>query len=452
MANKQSQIRENDLVIRPIPAQAGFLMSRARYPAFVGAWGTGKSMTGIGKAVALSEGHPENLGMVFRKEFTDLKDSTIKDFEKYTGMAVGSSRDVKFPNGSMIMFRHLEELNNIQNVNLGWFWIEQAEEIDTDEPFFTLFGRLRRKGVPHQGFITANTKGHNWIYRLWKSGDLDGGELFEAKTADNAHNLPPEFIESLEILKTKKPKIYARFVESSWDDADTVDQIILPEWVRKCAPKEWEPRPPHRRAVSIDVGRFGDDRTAFYALEGGAGDEVNVLGKEVHQKRNTMEVVGLALRFAKRHKDISSFAVDEIGVGGGVVDRLKELGKQVIPVNSSKRSARPDDFYNVRAEFYSRGADLMEAGKVSLMGDDDDLKEELTWARYKVVKSNGAYQVESKDDIKKRYGRSPDLADSFLMGLWALPMAEMTTKEDRYLRAQKRRLGGESGGFSPMAV
>lgn len=150
---KAANLNPNDKVFNLIPSQAGFLRSEARYPAYVGSWATGKSLTGIGKAMALSEEFPGNLGIVFRKEFTDLRDSTIKDFESYTGMKVGASRDVELANGSQIMFRHIEELNNIQNVNLGWFWIEQAEELETDEQFFTLFGRLRRKDARHCGFV-----------------------------------------------------------------------------------------------------------------------------------------------------------------------------------------------------------------------------------------------------------------------------------------------------------
>jgi phage terminase large subunit len=424
----------NDRVFNLIAPQAAFLKSESRYPAYVASWATGKSLTGIGKVMALSEEFPHNLGIVFRKEFTDLRDSTIKDFEKYTGLKVASGREVELSNGSQIMFRHIEELNNIQNVNLGWFWIEQAEELLTDEQFFTLFGRLRRKDCRHCGLITANTNGHNWIYKLWKLRNLEGGELFEAKTEDNAKNLPVEFLQSLEVLKTKKPKLYNRFVLNSWDESDTIDIIISPEWVNAAAGRDINVGHPIRRVVSIDVARYGDDKTIFYALENN-----RVLGKEEHEKRSTMEVVGLAQLFAKKHGDIQAYAVDEIGVGAGVADRLQELGKKVIFVNSSKKSRFPERYYNIRAEVYSMGADQFEAGKVEIQVDDSDLIEQLCWAKYKTIKSNGIYQVEAKEDIKERYGRSPDNADCFLNGLWALGQtATIAVKSDRYARKDVR--------------
>lgn len=447
MSSAAIQIQETDKVFRLTLPQAGFIRTKARYPAYVAGWGTGKTTAGIGRAMYLSEMNPGNLGLIGRKEFVDLKDSTVKDFQDYTGFKVDSSREVKLPNGSIIMFRHLEEIANIQNINLGWFWIEQAEEFETDDIFFKLFGRLRRKGVPCSGFITANTNGHNWIYKLWKArglvevvrkimmenpslfGSLTDPEqvvrLYEATTHDNAHLLSSEFIASLAIIKEKKPKIYNRFVMNSWDEADTVDNIIQPAWVEAAAKRPIvEKAHPVKSVVSIDVARYGDDKTVFYGIVNN-----EAVGREEHEKKSTMEVVGLAVKFAKKHA-IRSFAVDEIGVGAGVADRLKELGGNVVFVNSSKESSEPNDYYNLRAEIYSKGADLFEMGRVKIQPDDEDLKEQLSWAKYKTIKSNGIYQVEAKEDIKKRYGRSPDNADCFLNGLWALKRLNVSSPPD----------------------
>jgi len=425
---------ENVTRFNLIHTQALFLESKVRHPAFVGGWGTGKTAMGIMKSMRLSEGYKDNLGIIFRREYTDLRDSTIVDFQTYTGMKVNSNREVVLDNGSIIKFRHLEELNNIQNINLGWFMIEQAEELDSEEPFFKLWGRLRRKGYPHCGMVIANTNGHNWIYRNWKLHSLVNGELFEATTHDNAHNLDPAYVQSLEILKEKKPSVYRRFVLNSWDDSDTRDIIISPRWVEIARARELNIQPPIRKVVTIDVARYGDDKTVFYALEMGMREEVNTLGKEQWDKKSTMETVGLATIFARKHGEITTFAVDEIGVGSGVVDRLNELGFKVIPINSSKKSTIPGEFYNIRAEMYQRGSDRFEAGKVQLLPEDEELHEELCWAKYKTVRSSGVYQVEAKDDIKKRFGRSPDSADAFLAGMWALPRVEVASKRDRYYR------------------
>lgn len=420
-------LQEGDRVFNLIVPQSRFILSKKRYPAYVAAWGTGKTTAGIGRLMRLAE-YPNNLILVGRKEFTDLKDSTIKDFEDYTGLKVNSQREVVLSNGTVIMFRHLEELHNIQNINLGAFWIEQAEELETDGIFFKLHGRLRRNVEERSGFITANTNGHNWIYKLWKAQHDDADyDLYEATSFDAAAHLPADTLESWKKLEAKAPKVYARFVMNSWDEADTQDIIIQPEWVRAAMKRELNVTYPLRKIASVDVSRYGDDKTVIYGIENNVQ-----IGKETWEKKNTMETVGRSVLFAKKH-GIEAFAVDEIGVGSGVADRLAEMGYQVIFVNASERAAGAG-YYNRRAEIHQKGAELFQEGLVQIDPTDLDLAEQLSWAKYKTIKSNGAYQVEAKDDIKARYGRSPDESDAFLNGLWALPQVKIVEKRDKYAR------------------
>jgi hypothetical protein len=442
----QSQILESDKVFHTTPVQDGFMFSEAKHPAFVASWGTGKSFTAIQRGLILSEESPGNLGVIFRRQFTDLRDSTLKDFELYTGIKINSDRSVTLANGSTILFRHLEEMHGtMQNMNLGWFWIEQAEELETDTQFFVLHGRLRRNVKRRSGFITANTNGKNWIHRLWKAnkGSDPDYPLFEANSLDSAHYLPADTIADWKKLETKAPKMFHRFVMNSWEESDTTDVIIQPEWIRAACSRSLNIIPPFRRVVSIDVSRYGDDKTVCYALENNVWK-----GVKEWEKKSTMETVGRAVLFAKEH-DCESFAVDEIGVGGGVADRLEELEYDVVRVNASEKDPNLP-YYNRRAEIHLYAADLLENGQVQLSDTDHDLNEQLSWAKYRTIKSNGVYQVEAKEDIKERYGRSPDNADAFMNGLWALPRvdAKRVIKRDKYERAFERMRQPVGSGMS----
>ena len=206
--------------IKLLPKQAKFLRSKARFPALIAGWGYGKTLCLILKGVKDSMDYADNLGLIVRKEFTDLRDSTMRDFELNTGLKIKADKDVIVVNSdtgakSTIMFRHGRELDVLQNVNLGWAIIEQAEEFDTDEQFQMLRGRLRREGVPHWLGIIANTKGHNWIWKLWKSQKREDYELYEAITFENPH-LPEDFIKDLKKMEIEAPRKYARFVMNSW--------------------------------------------------------------------------------------------------------------------------------------------------------------------------------------------------------------------------------------------
>jgi len=236
------------------PFQEKFVLSEAMFPAMVSAWGTGKTLCGISKIVMACEKHPNNLALICRKAFTDLRDSTIKDFETYTGKRVNSDGDVKFSNGSKLMFRHAEQLAKLQNINLGAAMIEQAEEFDDDSQWQMLQGRMRRKGCgTQQLFVIANTNGNNWIKQLWKDNPVEwvehhrtkekmkAYELHEATTWDNADNLPDTFLTRLKVLERTKPQVYDQFVMNSWkitsgkiyqmwnEDYHVIPKIKLPE-------------------------------------------------------------------------------------------------------------------------------------------------------------------------------------------------------------------------------
>jgi hypothetical protein len=386
-----------------------FFASTARYPAMISAWGTGKSMTAILKAMDLSIRYPGNLGLVVRQDFTDLRDSTIKDFEKYTGIPVPTNKDVKLSNGSQIMFRHGSELKKLQNINLGWFFIEQAEEFESDEQFQLLRGRLRREGVPHQGFVIANACGHNWLWRMWKQNPTEDFELTEATTFDNPH-LPEEFVKDLARMKEQSPSHYRRFVLNSHEDVDTADKCIPYQLLIDAVGRK--PTPFHQtiRVVACDPAEFGNDLTVIYGMEGG-----QIIEQEVYGKKEPMETAGRVYRMA-RNIGADVIGVDEIGIGAGVRSRLTELGANVIGINAASVSNIPEQYKNLKAELWMTACQMFKDQLVT-MPDDERLLEDLAAPSYK-INSKGQVEIEKKDDTKKRLGRSPDMGDAFVMGLW----------------------------------
>jgi len=226
--------------------QAPFYTSKAKFPGCVMGWGTGKTMLGILKGLLLSQVYPNNYGLIVRKRYVDLRDSTLKDFERYTGLRVNKSdKEVTIPGTkSTIIFRHGDELDSLQNVNLGWFMIEQAEEFDNADGFDQLRGRLRRDlevdnkfmGGPRYGeyvewlkdnpwlggWIIANANGHNWCWRRWVQG-IPGAEQYEgftASTFDNHANLPDSFLKDLKALERDNPKKYRRYVMNSQEEQE----------------------------------------------------------------------------------------------------------------------------------------------------------------------------------------------------------------------------------------
>lgn len=220
------------------PYQWDFVTSRDRFPGLVAGWGTGKTLCLIMRAVKLSQAYSDNLGLIVRKVYKDLADSTIKDFELYTGLKVPSTtRDVVVPGSkSRIMFRHLEELTSgptktlIQNVNLGWFAIEQAEEFDTSEQFEMLRGRLRRVLNPYLPYF-------------------DGIKQRNALLAGSSSCV---FCKSTDIIENESAKdaIQAKSIEKSGIPDPNVSEMDGFCYCLKC--KQFWNRNPHPKMVEFD--------------------------------------------------------------------------------------------------------------------------------------------------------------------------------------------------------
>ncbi len=228
------------------PFQADFFDAVNRFPAMIAAWGTGKTMLALQKGILLSEFYENNLGCIIRSKFTDLRDSTMKDFNRYTGIHVPQGTKEAKVGNSTILFRHAKELSGLQNVNLGWFYMEQAEEFPTDTQFTLLRGRLRRelkvnpnyqidpdsefyellcalrdaKDGLRQGMVIANSNGHNWCWKKWIKSPQAGYSCVEATTFDNIDNLPADFIDDLRTMKEDSPNKFAQYVMNDHSEID----------------------------------------------------------------------------------------------------------------------------------------------------------------------------------------------------------------------------------------
>lgn len=235
------------LNIEAEPFQWEFYTALNRFPAFIAGWGTGKTMWALLKGDLLNRFYKNNLGLVVRNKFTDLRDSTMKDFTKYTGKHVPQgTKEARYSNGSVTLFRHAKELSGLQNINIGWAYIEQGDEFPTDTQFQLLRGRLRReleideeywdtliKAGPVQLFLQSmyneplrqimticNANGHNWAWKMFIKSLKDGFSCIEADSFENKDNLPSDFIADLKRLEIDSPAKFRQFVMNCHDEVD----------------------------------------------------------------------------------------------------------------------------------------------------------------------------------------------------------------------------------------
>ena len=153
----------------------------------------------------------------------------------------------------------------------------------------------------------------------------------------------------------------------------------------------------------LDVARFGTDSTMFYKRKG-----LKIIEEKQFYKLDTVGVSNEANVFFDKAEAIK---VDDTGVGGGVSDQLLSMGQNVVMVNFGGKAKDSNKYPNVISEMWFEFADMINEIDIP---DDRELLQQLTSRQYK-FDTKGRRKVESKDDFKKRYGKSPDKADALLL-------------------------------------
>ena len=179
-------------------------------------------------------------------------------------------------------------------------------------------------------------------------------------------------------------------------------------------------QPPEPVIMAVDVARFGSDHSVILVRRGPRVEEIRAF-----QGLDTMTLTGRVVNALREyHPDL--VLVDEIGVGSGVLDRLKELGHPARGVNVARPARHKETYANLRAEGYFRLRELFTLGHV-LIPNDNRLIAELSSLRYD-VRSDGRVVMESKEAMKKRGLPSPDRADALMMAfLESGPRARLWT-------------------------
>ncbi len=168
--------------------------------------------------------------------------------------------------------------------------------------------------------------------------------------------------------------------------------------------------------LAVDVAQYGPDRTVVGVRRGDSLERFVVWGNaSIPETVRRVADVAVGEGFV-RWAEWGMIVVDDVGMGTGVADGLKELGYRVRRFNGGYRGGLGDRFLNVRAQAFWRVRDLLESGKLRLPRDSS-LAEELVAIRWHPTTENKV-QIEPKVQLKGRLGRSPDRADCVSMAFW----------------------------------
>ena len=279
-------------------------------------------------------------------------------------------------------------------------------------------------GVPEQVFEAAagSMSGHNAVTILFGNPVRSSGFFFDTHnrlrgewwtrrvSCEDSKRVSKEYIEEMKSRYGEDSNAFRIRVLGEFPRSDD-DTIIPMELLESAKNRDVTFNPDGEVTWGLDVARFGSDSSVLCKRK------VNVV-TDLTRWRNLdlMQLTGAVVAqyegtdFKERPSEI---LVDSIGLGAGVVDRLRELGLPARGINVSESPALGQTYLNLRAELWHKAKAWLEKRDCKLP-NNEDLIAELATVRYQFT-SNGKIKIESKDDIRRRGMKSPDMADAFVL-------------------------------------
>ena len=192
-----------------------------------------------------------------------------------------------------------------------------------------------------------------------------------------------------------------------------------------------------QKRLSCDVAFQGLDSTVIFPRQGlAAFNYVEMRGAD------GPTVAARILQAMENWGDVDSIYVDSTGgYGSSVIDSLLMAGHPPVGVNFSSKAIDSEKYYNCRAEMYMNLAKWIKRG--GAIPKCERLRKELTTVTYS--SKNGRLILESKEQIKKRIGRSPDIADALAISFYH---PDQPAKDEfEYLRKGKPNFKSEYDPF-----
>jgi len=407
---------------------------------FGGGAGGGKSKLGCYWLTVSALQYPESRWLLGRSVLNTLKKSTLltlfevfKEFGLRRGNFTYNQQDntVTIFNGSVIFLYDLAyypsdpNYDRVGSTEFTGGFVDEANQI-TQKAKDVIKSRLRFKltefGLIPKLLLTCNPA-KNYVYqefyRPYKEGTLPPEKAFvQSLVTDNPY-ISPSYIDSLRKMKDKT--LRERLLHGNWEYDDDPNALFSIDVITDLFTNTVDTS--SERYITVDVARFGDDKTVIMVWEG-----LKVVRIKVFEKLSTVETeVEVRNIAAQERVPMSHVLVDEDGVGGGVVDHLACKG--FVGASSPIRDEQGEqnlgykvNYQNMRSQAYYTLAEYANQHKIAVSTENTEYRqfitEELEQIKAKDADVDGKLKIIGKDEIKEFLGRSTDFADCLAMRMW----------------------------------
>ncbi|MDT8902195.1 hypothetical protein [Anaeroselena agilis] len=246
--------------------------------------------------------------------------------------------------------------------------------------------------------------------------------------ADETGVLSPQELEDMRRTMSDaqfRQEFLCDFTASADNVLLTID-IVTAAAAKIFTPRDLQGSP---KILGVDPARFGDDRSVFVPRWG-----LQMLNPEIYRKVDNMTLVGHLTRKVESFRPDMTFC--DAGHGAGIIDRMRQLGYvDITEVAFGGTPIAPNQYVDKRSEMWGLMYEWFLLG--GAIPNLPELKTDLVVPTFS-YDANNRMKLESKDDIKKRLGKSPDLGDGLAV-TFAFPVQP---KDRMEAIAQYRQQGG----------
>jgi hypothetical protein len=315
------------------------------------------------------------------------------------------------PNGAEIHFKSADNPDNLYGEDVYACVFDEAPRAK-EEAWFALRSTLTATEAPCK--LIGNFGGiSNWVHKLKEKSKTDKNYAYFKVTCWDA--IREGILSEDEVLQAKNDlpeKIFKELyeAEASEDDGQLINnQSILKVFSNTHIESGV-------KYITADIARLGKDKTVVYVWDGFRVIEI----KEYDISRIDFIVDEIKTLQKKYNVNNNNVIVDEDGVGGGVVDYLHCNGfvNNSVPI---KVNGLKDNFASLKDQCYYYLSEKINRNELYVDCNEKierHLTEELEMIRLPKEIDTARIRLMSKDEIKKRIGRSPDYSDALMMRIW----------------------------------
>jgi hypothetical protein len=318
--------------------------------------------------------------------------------------------------------------------------------------------RQNNKAAVRPLCIIANANGHNWIWKLWINGaqeveEIDPAsgqylyrtgeyECITASTWANQDNLPPDFIADLKRKEVEAPNHFRQYVLNSDEELNEDDFVFnFTELMASKSRAFNEASGYGHRITGFDIARYGNDKCAAVCIQQVGALAWKTCHVEQWDHRDLDYTTGRILSTSASLASNDNI-VDEDGLGAGPLDFIQKGRKRedFRGFRNPGYSYEDNKFYgNPRTAAAFKLREMVSKGHIAVQ--DEALCQELMTLRYRYM-NDGRKILVSKEDMRKKGVKSPNLADAILMA--ASVIGDVKYDQDRQYRPKRNEYSDES--------